>query len=326
MSKIKVSSGFMALKLLLFKYKDIVVVYDRNVKDYALKLAGNGRPSLAITADEAHKTMDSVMEICRWLLENGADRKTLVLAVGGGTTTDIVGFASSIYKRGVRYANIPTTLLGMVDAAIGGKTGVNLDNFKNMLGVIREPEFTYVNMETLRTLPEREFRSGAAEMLKTFIISDSSRYEQALKIVGLPVPDYEALTPLVEAAAKAKRRIVGKDLYDNDKRRVLNLGHTWAHAIEWWQHATSAPDPYTHGEAVAIGIVQAAVFSENQGVAREGLAAKIKADFEYCGLPTALPCGEDDLKKAFDRDKKREGGKLNYVLIKSIGSVIVKKI
>ena len=325
MSKIKVSSGFTSLKMLLFPYKEILVVYDRNVKAYAEKITGS-RPSFAIDADEAHKTMDTVMNVCRWLLDNGADKRTLVLAVGGGTTTDIVGFAASIFKRGIRYANVPTTLLAQVDAAIGGKTGVNLDHYKNMLGLIREPEFTYICTGTLRTLPEREFRSGAAEMLKTFIIKDDGNYEKALKIAGLPVPDIEALTPLIEAAAKTKRKIVSRDPDDEGRRRVLNLGHTWAHAIEWWQHATGALDPYTHGEAVAIGIVQAARMSEQLKLAREGLAAKIKADFEYCGLPTELPCDESELQKAFDQDKKRQGGRINYVLIKSIGSVTVKKI
>lgn len=325
MSKIKVTNGFTTLKMLLFKYKEIMVVYDRNVSAYAEKIIGT-HPSLAIDADEAHKTMDTVMDVCRWLLENEADKKTLVLAIGGGTTTDIVGFAASIFKRGIRYANIPTTLLAQADAAIGGKTGVNLDHYKNILGVINEPEFTYINTETLKTLPHRDFLSGAAEMIKTFIIRDDGNYEKALKVVGLPDLDLDALVPLIEAAAKTKRKIASSDLEDEGKRRVLNLGHTWAHAIEWWQHMTGAKDPYLHGEAVAIGIVQAARMSEAQGLAREGLAAKIKADLEYCGLPTEMPCDETELQKAFDQDKKRQGGKINYVLIKSIGSVTVKKI
>lgn len=325
MSKIKVSNGFISLKMLLFTYKEIMVVYDRNVQQYVDRIIGS-RPSMAIDADEAHKTMDTVMDVCRWLLENEADKKTLVLAVGGGTTTDIVGFAASIFKRGIRYANIPTTLLAQVDAAIGGKTGVNLDHYKNMLGVINEPEFTYINTETLRTLPRREVLSGAAEMIKMFIIRDDGNYEKALKILGLPELDINAVVPLIEAAAKTKRKIASSDLEDKGKRRVLNLGHTWAHAIEWWQQVSGAKDIMTHGEAVAIGIVQAARLSEKQGIAREGLAAKIKADLEYCGLPTELPCDASELQKAFDQDKKRQGGMINYVLIKSIGSVTVKKI
>ena len=151
--------------------KSIYVIYDRNVAPFALKLA-EGHPSLAITADEEHKTMDTVLDICRWLLAQGANRDDIVWAVGGGVTTDLVGFAASIYKRGVRYANYPTTLLSQVDAGVGGKTGVNLDSYKNMIGVTKFPIYTRILPEVLQTLPERELRSGAAEMLKTFIIDN----------------------------------------------------------------------------------------------------------------------------------------------------------
>ena len=144
----------------LRKYKQVFVVCDRNVEGFAREVTGlrtdgrSGEPGglLAITADEAHKTIDTVMQICRWLLSKGADRDALVLAVGGGVTTDMAGFAASIYKRGVRYANVPTTLLSMVDAGIGGKTGVNLDGFKNLLGVIRQPEFTAIFPESVPRL------------------------------------------------------------------------------------------------------------------------------------------------------------------------------
>ena len=172
----------------LKKYKHIFVVCDRNVIPFAQKLA-EGRPLLAITADEEHKTFDSVLEICRWLLSEGAERDALVLAVGGGVTTDMAGFAASIYKRGVRYANVPTTLLSQIDAAIGGKTGVNLDGFKNQLGTIRQPEFTAIFPEALSTLPQRELRSGLAEMLKTFIIKNpKGAYERAVALFSGPLP------------------------------------------------------------------------------------------------------------------------------------------
>ena len=175
------------------KYKHIFVVCDRNVEGFARRIAG--RALLPITADEEHKTIDTVMEICRWLLEQGADRDALVLAVGGGVTTDMTGFAASIYKRGVRYANVPTTLLSMVDAAIGGKNGVNLYGYKNLLGVIRQPEFTAIFPEALETLPEREMRSGVAEMLKTFIIKNpKGAYERAVAAFGGGLPVGPAMT------------------------------------------------------------------------------------------------------------------------------------
>lgn len=325
MGNIKVHTSLTPLKFTLLKYSSIFVVYDRNVEEFAEKVAC-GHPSLAITADEQHKTMDTVLEICRWLLAQKADRNAIMLAVGGGVTSDMTGFAAGIYKRGVRYANIPTTLLAMVDAGIGGKTGVNFCGFKNMLGMIRRPEFTYICTQALKSLPEREMKSGAAELLKTFIIKDGKDcYEKALRAVSEPF-DINAYEPLIKAAAKIKGRIVERDEFENGERRILNLGHTYGHAIEWWQKENGVVNPCTHGEAVAIGIIKAARMSEEEGIAKPGLADKLKADFSYCGLPVELPCPEDELEAAIKQDKKAEGGKINFVYIKRIGKVVVKKI
>ena len=304
--------------------KSIYVIYDRNVEAFALKLA-EGRPSLAIIADEAHKTMDTVLGICRWLLAQGANRDAIVWAVGGGVTTDLVGFAASIYKRGVRYANYPTTLLSQVDAGVGGKTGVNLDSYKNMIGVTKFPIYTRILPEVLATLPARELRSGAAEMLKTFIIDNKGdNYEKAVKVLSEPKIDFAALAPLIEAAAAVKRKIVEQDPYEENLRRCLNLGHTYAHAIEWYQHTHPTADPMTHGEAVAVGMVQAALLSERLGLCKAGLAEKIRKDLQACGLPTELPCPEAELEAALWKDKKAEKGIIHFVLIKKIGKVIIK--
>lgn len=347
----------------LKKYKQVFVVCDRNVEAFARKVAGlqtgnarRGEPCglLAITADEPHKTIDTVMDICRWLCDNGADRDALVLAVGGGVTTDMAGFAASIYKRGIRYANIPTTLLSMVDAGIGGKTGVNLDGYKNLLGVIRQPEFTAIFPEVLETLPEREFRSGLAEMLKTFIIKNPRHaYERTVALMGnspgdasaladgecrypalfsgaraCPFPAAEGLpgelAELIQLAAGIKQGIVEKDEFETGLRRKLNLGHTWAHAIEWWQKETGRKEQFTHGEAVAIGMAQAAKYAERHGVAEEpGLADHIATDLKACGLPTELPCPEQELLPAILKDKKAYGSKIKLVLPRRIGKVVV---
>ena len=304
--------------------KPVYVIYDRNVEPFALKLA-DGRPALAITADEDHKTMDTVLDICRWLLAQGAGRDALVWAVGGGVTTDMAGFAARIYKRGVRYANYPTTLLSQVDAGVGGKTGVNLDGYKNMIGVTKFPVYTRILPEVLQTLPARELRSGAAEMLKTFIIEDKGgNYDKAVKVLSEPEIDFGALAPLIEAAADVKRRIVEQDPYEEGLRRCLNLGHTFAHAIEWYQHTHGAEDPMTHGEAVAVGIVQAALLSERLEICKPGLADKLRADLSACGLPTELPCPAEALEDALWKDKKAEKGIIHFVLIKKIGKVIIK--
>lgn len=331
--------------------ENIFVVCDRNVETLARSLAP-GRPLLAITADEEHKDMDTVLGICRWLLECRADRDAVVYAVGGGVTTDMAGFAASIYKRGVRYVNYPTTLLCQVDAGIGGKTGVNLDGYKNILGVINFPLETRILPQALETLPERELRSGAAEMLKTFIIKDGGNYRKAVEALSRKKIDLDELAPLVEAAADVKREIVAKDPTEKGLRRVLNLGHTFAHAIEWHQHghtrpAAAAADrrtsgqtghenpsatapaaagsaPYSHGEAVAIGIIQAARISEELGIAAQGLAERLVEDFRACRLPVELPCRAELLEQAIWKDKKAERGIIHFVLIKDIGTVIIK--
>ena len=202
----------------------------------------------------------------------------------------------------------------MVDAGIGGKTGVNLDGYKNLLGVIRQPEFTAIFPEVLETLPERELRSGLAEMLKTFIIKNPrNAYERT--IAEGPTPE------LIQLAAGIKQEIVEKDEFEGGIRRKLNLGHTWAHAIEWKQCG------YTHGEAVAIGMVQAAKYSERHGIAEEpGLAERIAKDLKACGLPTELPCPAKDLLPAILKDKKTYGSKIKLVLPLRIGKVVVKTV
>lgn len=305
-------------------FRSVYIVYDLNLEAY-VKDEFAGYPAYGIIADEEHKTIDTAIEICRWLLDQHADRQALVLAVGGGVTTDLAGFAASIYKRGVRYANVATTLLAMVDAAIGGKTGANVDSYKNMIGVIKQPEFTYICPKVLRTLPAREFRSGAAEMLKTFIIEDNGNYQKALEVLSGEL-DLEAIEPLIKAAGLVKAGIVQKDEFEKDIRRYLNLGHSYGHAVEWWEHTHSVANPLSHGEAVAIGIIKAAELSERLGIAAEGLSQKLIEDFEKCNLPTRIPCEEKELLNAISLDKKAQDGKINFVLIESIGKVIVRKI
>ena len=320
---------------LLAGEKEVFVVCDRNVEWVAWE-AGTFVGAVSIDTSESLKTMGTVMEICKWLLDNNATRNALLLAVGGGITTDLAGFAAAIYKRGIRYANVPTTLLAQVDAAIGGKTGVNFLEYKNMLGAFRMPEFTVICPEVLRTLPARQLRAGLAEMLKTFIIADASAYAQAVSSgknaknpdgdtrPGLSsgksakIPDRD----LILKAARAKESIVTMDPYERGPRAVLNLGHTFAHAIE--HRAMEAGDDVLHGEAVAMGIIMAAEMAEREGIAEKGLAARLKADFRSLRLPTECPYS--GLETAMIKDKKATGAdKVKLVLPVKIGEVIVKE-
>ena len=278
----------------------------------------------ALDTSEKAKDMATVLDLCSWLLEAGADRSSLLLAVGGGITTDLAGFAACIYRRGIRFAFVPTTLLAQVDAAIGGKTGVNFLDFKNMLGVIRQPEFTFECAQVLRTLPRRDFLSGAAELLKTFLIDNTGNaYEKTVALLSAPA-DSATLQTLIAAAAKVKAGIVSRDEQERGERRCLNLGHTFAHAIE--HEARQAGLDITHGEAVAVGILLAARLSEAMGLAPKGLAARLEADWTACGLPTSVPFDLGTLTAAMTKDKKAEGDTIHFVLLSSIGQVEIRKI
>ena len=325
-SRVISADSLQALTPLLEAYPKVFLVYDRNVAWVAQEIAAACPPAgmKVLDASEKAKDMATVLDLCAWLLEAGADRKSLLLAVGGGITTDLAGFAACIYRRGIRFAFVPTTLLAQVDAAIGGKTGVNFLDFKNMLGVIRQPEFTFECAQVLRTLPRRDFLSGAAELLKTFLIDNTGNaYEKAVALLSAPA-DSATLQTLIAAAAKVKAGIVSRDEQERGERRCLNLGHTFAHAIE--HEARQAGLDVTHGEAVAVGILLAARLSEAMGLAPKGLAARLEADWTACGLPTGVPFDPATLTSAMTKDKKAEGDTIHFVLLSSIGQVEIRKI
>lgn len=293
---------------------EIFIVHDVNVAATAEVVAsalirhGQERVKavIGIKTSEERKTMETAVGLCERLLEADASRRALVLAIGGGITTDIAGFAASMYKRGIRYANIPTTLLAQVDAAIGGKTGVNLHGFKNMLGAFHMPEFTFLTSSVLETLPEKELRCGLAEMLKTFLIGDADAY---VKCIAGGITNN-----LIFRAASIKADIVRRDPLEHGERAVLNLGHTFGHAIEHCSGGSIA-----HGEAVGMGIILAAKLSEGLGLAQKGLAARLKADFEASGLSTDCPYGIEELASAMKKDKK-DG---RFILLKGIGQPVI---
>lgn len=311
-------------------YGSIFIIHDRNVGGIVEKLgAVKAAGIFPIEATEERKTLRTVAAIEEWLLEKGADRKAFVLGVGGGITTDITGFAASVYKRGVRFGFIPTTLLSQVDAAIGGKNGVNLDSYKNIIGVICQPEMTFICPEALQSLPYEQILSGAAELLKTFIISNKgNEYERAVNMLsdisvqasegnaGKAVREYsEELRELISAAASVKAGIAGRDPNERGERRLLNLGHTFAHSIE-----KNSGESISHGMAVSMGIILAAQLAEALGLT-DGLAERLKTDFRRCGLPVESPYGVRTLADAMKKDKKAEGGFVHFVLPLAIGRV-----
>ena len=320
----------------------IFVVCDRAVAHLVPRL-GLDAAVVELEASEEKKSLRTVEEICRALLEGGADRKSFVLALGGGIISDMAGFAASIYMRGIRFAYVPTTLLAMTDAAIGGKTGVNFLSYKNILGSFTEPCFTWMAAASLEGLPRREVLSGAAEMLKSFIIDNvDGAYSTALEFfrtASLPEKCDAAtaarLLPLARAAAGVKAGIVSRDFRESGERKLLNLGHSFAHAIEHLAQIDAANANNTgaagnvgisHGEAVSMGIVLAARLSCALGYAPKGFDSSLEADFAAAGLRVKCPYAPRQLVQAMSRDKKAEAGTLSFVLMRGISDVFVEKL
>lgn len=312
----------------------IFVVCDRAVAHLVPRL-GLDAAVVELEASEEKKSLRTVEEICRALLEGGADRKSFVLALGGGIISDMAGFAASIYMRGIRFAYVPTTLLAMTDAAVGGKTGVNFLSYKNILGSFTEPCFTWMAAASLEGLPRREVLSGAAEMLKSFIIDNvDGAYSTALEFfrtASLPEKCDAAtaarLLPLARAAAGVKAGIVSRDFRESGERKLLNLGHSFAHAIEHLaQTGADGNVGISHGEAVSMGIVLAARLSCALGYAPKGFDSSLEADFAAAGLRVKCPYAPRQLVQAMSRDKKAEAGTLSFVLMRGISDVFVEKL
>lgn len=345
-SRVVISSNFEGLEAELSRHNRVFAVMDNRVaaecpaSHFLADFFGRkGVPGMLIEASEQTKTMDTVMEVCSWLMEQGADRDALVLAIGGGVTSDIVGFAAAIYKRGIRSAYIPTTFLAQVDAAIGGKTGVNFKNYKNILGVIRQPEFTYLCPQVLESLSRRDFLSGAAELLKTFLIEDNGYYDRAVEwLRGYALTQtqeagaeyiramIDELSDLIAAAAQVKISIVSRDQFEKGERRKLNLGHTFGHAIETL--AQRKGYDITHGEAVSMGILLAAELADEYKLEEntvrafgEGLATRLDGDFLSCGLPIGCPFKISAMAEVMRKDKKSYGDKIHFVLPFGVGDV-----
>jgi len=352
-SRILAGDDIRVLEHCLEPYKHVFAVIDRNVSETCpavslLKriLKDKGVEIMLLQASEDKKILNTVMDICGWLLENKADRDALLLAVGGGITTDMTGFAGCIYKRGVRFAYVPTTLLAQVDAAIGGKTGVNFEKYKNILGVIRQPEFTFLCPQMLESLPQRDFFSGAAEMLKTFMIEDRGNYRKAADMFFDMSGEYHVevlmngkdeeftwkaivsrhgrqLTDLITEAARVKAGVVSRDQFERGERRKLNLGHTFAHAIETLAQRDAGD--ITHGEAVAMGLVLAARLSDryyrNDRNDPGELEGQISNDLWDSNIPCYCPYTLEDMADIMKKDKKADGGKVNFVIPKAVGEV-----
>jgi 3-dehydroquinate synthase len=297
----------------------------RHARKVQMSMEAAGIPShiFVMESGEKHKNLDTLSHIYTWLAERKAERGHLIVTVGGGVVGDVAGYAAATYLRGMPVVQIPTTLVSMMDAAIGGKTAVDLPQGKNLVGAFKQPEFVLADVQTLSTLPERALTSGWAEAIKHALILD----EALLRVFEENVDAIKALEP--ETASEALRRSVGikADVVSRDEketlgvRALLNYGHTTAHAIE----AVTGYERYLHGEAVAIGMMAAAYISNWMGMLTDAEVERQRTVLDAYGLPLRYEnVNADAIKAAMTMDKKTVGGKIRWVLLNGIGNAVTR--
>lgn len=296
---------------------------------YAMPLAAALRTTHGLTTTlvtlppgERFKHLNTVARLYREFLAAGLDRKSLIVAVGGGVLGDIVGFAAATYLRGIPFVQVPTTLLAQVDASVGGKTGVDLPQGKNLVGAFHQPSAVVIDTTTLRSLPARELRSGLSEVIKYGIIYDKAFLSSVVAALpGLLKRDEALLTIVIARSCEIKAEVVGQDETEQGLRAILNFGHTIGHALE----AVTFYRRFKHGEAVAIGMVAACLLGEEVGVTPPDVTEQLCDALRQAQLPTAFP-PEIEAKailEAAQRDKKTESGRLRFVLARQIGDVFL---
>jgi len=306
----------------------VAVVTDENVAIHyldkvldSIQELGYQSYSIVIPAGETSKSIETISLLWRKFLEARLERRSTVIALGGGVVSDLAGFAAATYLRGVPWVAVPTSLLGMVDACLGGKTGIDLPQGKNLIGAFHSPDLILVDPNTLSTLPESELRNGMAEVVKHSIIADESLFELLHNLGMNNLPDITLhinIAELVSRAMSVKIKVIETDPYERDERAILNFGHTLGHAIE-----KGSGYRIKHGEAVSIGMVSVTRLSERLKFAESGLTNTLKDLLKLLGLPTELPdwLDREQLVSTMEYDKKRLDGKARLVLPVRIGQV-----
>jgi 3-dehydroquinate synthase len=297
----------------------VVIITDKNVSHYYKKDFPPFRV-IEIGLGEKIKTIDTLNYIFQKFIEYEVDRSSFIVGIGGGIVCDITGLAASIFMRGLKFGFVSTTLLSQVDASVGGKNGVNFQGYKNMIGTFNQPEFVICDNELLKTLEEKEFIAGFAEIVKAGAIKDENiisylenNYEKALN------KDPDVINKLVYDSILIKSKVVESDEREKGERRKLNFGHTFAHSLE-------KLTGMLHGEAVSAGMVLASRLSVKLNLIQEKDYLRIKKLLENLKLPTTITTEMADIFKIIKQDKKREGETLHIILLQNIGNAIVKQI
>jgi 3-dehydroquinate synthase len=312
------------------------IVTDENVARHhllalrnSLAAAGIAATAIVLPPGEATKSFKHLAELCDRLLAAGVERRDMIVALGGGVIGDLAGFAAAILRRGVGFIQIPTTLLAQVDSSVGGKTGINSARGKNLIGAFHQPAAVIADIALLETLPKRELAAGYAEVAKYGLLGDAAFFQLLEARSGAILSgDRQARIHAIRTCCEAKARVVAADETETGVRALLNLGHTFAHALE---AATGYSDRLLHGEAVAIGMVQAFRFSEMLKLCAGGTAGRVAAHLKRAGLPVHtrdipghLPPPED-LLATMCQDKKAQAGKLTFILVRAIGEAFIAR-
>ncbi|MCO8121884.1 3-dehydroquinate synthase [Stieleria sp. TO1_6] len=315
-----------ALKESLVDISHALVIYDAAVQSWATHLVDQiDQDSIrinqsAVPSGEPSKSIEQYAALLNWMLESGADRRSVIIAVGGGVIGDLAGFAAASFARGIRFVQVPTTLLAMVDSSVGGKTGINLAAAKNMVGAFWQPDLVWADTQSMETLPERSYLSGLAEVVKYGVIDDPPFFDWlAANASALVARDPAAMRYAIEQSCLSKARVVNEDERETSGRRaILNYGHTFAHAIE----ATAGYGTLLHGEAVSIGMQMAASLAIGLGRCDQDLLDRQTDLLTACQLPITFPQADiDAMLPVMMRDKKVAHGKLRFILPNKIGSV-----
>ncbi|HOP85576.1 MAG TPA: 3-dehydroquinate synthase [Syntrophorhabdaceae bacterium] len=298
-----------------------VVITDKNV-DLLYGDRFKGVKKVILDCGESHKTLNTVQYVYDNLLKFGCERNnTVIIGIGGGLVCDIAGFVASTFLRGLSFGFVATTLLAQVDAAIGGKNGVNFNGYKNMVGTINQPDFIICDFSTLKTLPAHELSNGMAELIKHAVIGDRELfYEIEKEKKAFLDLDLHRIEPLIVKSMKIKVDIVTRDETERHERRKLNFGHTYGHAIE-------SQFGLSHGEAVSIGMMLETNLSISRGLLEKEALKRIKELLNYFGLPTEMGrINRHILMDAITKDKKKDGNEIYSVLIKGIGNAVIEKV
>lgn len=305
-------------------FSKIFILVDENTHEYCLPLLlGNLETEISleileVEPGEEMKNIQTVNQLWEILTEMKADRKALIINLGGGVITDMGGFIASTYKRGIQFINIPTTLLSMCDASIGGKTGIDLMHYKNMVGTFSFPEKIYVYPQFLETLPFKELRSGFAEMLKHGLIADHVHWENLIQLQKL---DVDGILPHIQTSMDIKREVVEKDFHEKNVRKTLNFGHTIGHAVE--SLCLEKGNPVLHGEAVALGMICETHLSFLEGLlSQENCDLIITNIQKYYSFIDLSDFKDEDIFSLLLNDKKNVESKINFSLLSGIGSCV----